>query len=304
MQIGEASAVSRQALRRLSFHAPPLPKGRPSPAGPAARLRLRSSTPAADFLALTKPPVRSHMAGDESGFNRMLPVRRHVFTFFSALLLLLCAAACALWVRSNRVADVVTHAGMGRVRIVSCDGGVFVEVFKLTGRYGDPSPGQPDGAPLAKYAESTIDYREWAQEHRGAEAGVPWRWDAVPPEPDVLFRGWGAEHGWLPALIDGLAGRVWWKSNHYYYSLEENWLGGWRVWMPYWSNALVAGIPPAVWLRPALRRRRLARGVGLCKTRAANAGSADLPRSCRSTAPSPPGSPRSSSSASRSPGQP
>ena len=40
----------------------------------------------------------------------MRRVLRHVFTALSALSLLLCVAACVLWVRSYRAADIVMHA--------------------------------------------------------------------------------------------------------------------------------------------------------------------------------------------------
>ena len=52
-------------------------------------------------------------------------MKRKLFTFFSTLSLLLCVAACVLWVRSHWVSDVLIEWFQQTVRRQACLGSGF-----------------------------------------------------------------------------------------------------------------------------------------------------------------------------------
>src|SRR4051794_16486595 len=108
-----------------------------------ARCRNCPRKPDAKREARTRPPAAAVSPPD----GTIALMARRLFTFCAAVSLLLCAATCALWVRSYRVGDSVLNmrdAAGGRwwsrttFDAVSGRGGVIVRVYRES--YTFPAP--------------------------------------------------------------------------------------------------------------------------------------------------------------------
>ncbi len=153
---------------------------------------------------------------------------RHLFTFCSAVSLLLCVALCVLWVRSYWVEDCI-HFGDGESRDQH-----FVNLESSLGQMGvyyirphDDHPPQP--------ARVTFEHRSYAHA------------TAVENSLPAMSEPWKA------------AGFLFWSREH-----NTSWIT--LVAWPCWAAALLASLPPLGWCLARLRQRgRLQRiGRGCC----------------------------------------
>jgi hypothetical protein len=197
-------------------------------------------------------------------------MRRRLFTFLSALSLLLCVGTCVMWVRSGRHAEVVTFAGSDRWRAVSVGGGVMLDRFRVTRRSGPwNKPYASTAEPLVRYSEVLIEYGAWKCNPPQGEYGT---WERDPAQglqprwerqdrPATFARSLIRPRVARPALpaverVSFLAVTAWYNDSH---TMEELWFTGRRVWVPYWLAAATTAVLPLLWARIATARLRRAR---------------------------------------------
>ena len=169
-------------------------------------------------------------------------MRRGLLNLLTALSLLLCAAACVLWVRSMRVRDDIYLNGDHRnvdgshtnrmTRIMSSRGGLWVERRQAT-------------AATVRRARGDVG---------ASDAHGHFRWDqfrpALYPLGESSLQPW-----WENAGFSAYAQRLGYANGH---------MAG--IILPYWSLTLVTGIAPAAWGAGAVRRcrHRRRREAGRC----------------------------------------
>jgi hypothetical protein len=165
--------------------------------------------------------------------SKLTPVRRRLFSFFSALSLLLCVAVCVLWVQSYRNP---------------------VKWLRVTARpasslYVQDSVWNTHGVLMPGHLRRTLNAD--AMEHVRPELPSDWSPGRVGPLParNVPERLLGYRVRWvtLPPTPDSAPGPAF--SVH---------LG-----VPHWLLATISLLLPAQWVRSAIRRRRGQRN-GLC----------------------------------------
>jgi hypothetical protein len=170
-----------------------------------------------------------------------------MFSFISALSLLLFVAVCVLWGRSYLVADVVSW------------------------RSGDPAGAQ--GWYDATSARGVICFQcqSHAFEGRLPPSGVRMEYQTAWNE------GWFRED---PAAVAGLTNTRWWNRRGFAFARErQQWPGAYGmasvqrrlfVAVPHWLLVLAAAVLPALWLiqarRGRWRRRRRWERDGLCRS--------------------------------------
>jgi hypothetical protein len=183
-------------------------------------------------------------------------MRRKHFTFCSAVSLFLFMAVCVPW-GSHTVSQEIVYASDRRVRLVSGDGGFFVERVTLT-RHTGLSPDE-DRQPLTNYLEVSVPYLLWQSWGNGDRTRWHFRAAATPPGPRRQLIGpVRFEPGWLPGLPD-VSDRIWVAARDAN-TTDEFWLTGRGLWLPDWCAALVTALLPGAWVRRAvIRHRREAR---------------------------------------------
>ena len=173
-------------------------------------------------------------------------MRRRLFTACSTLSLLLCAAACGLWVRGGAMRD---RLSVGRA------GGWLVQVGSEEGRL------------------SLVVVREWPRPQ-------PLRWDAAPagppaeptvaaggPGPTVILYATRAPAGvgvvdWERFRLRGWYGRVTTPAGSGGAFAPP--MPGWRVNAPAWMPAAAAGAIPCAWGASRHVRHRRRAALNLC----------------------------------------
>jgi hypothetical protein len=160
-------------------------------------------------------------------------MKRHVLNLLTALSLLLCVAACVLWVRSYRVHSVIvwtehTRAGSVWRRVHSTHGGLSYEWLQFVDKPAKP-PGPKVEHTGPDYEESPADVSRYA------------------------FGNWTLRRYLLGFALHRYPGGNSYGSFDTYH---------WEVIVPYWLVVAVTAVP-AVRLTGRLRRRRRAR-AGHC----------------------------------------
>jgi hypothetical protein len=173
-------------------------------------------------------------------------VRRRLFTFFSTLSLLLCAAVCVLWARSHRV-----YEQFGRI---TPDHGAVIFRF---------AAGRVHFA-RHSYWDHTFSLDQSWEWHR---VQTSWRWPMYVYQraPDETF---GFAH---------YVGSAWIWPGHLYPQVNTRalpprsdprwWRDDYRAWVvPHGFLAALTAALPLLWLvrRRPWRRRERRRGKGLC----------------------------------------
>ena len=163
----------------------------------------------------------------------MQRLARGCLTLCLAASLVLCLAACGMWVRSHRIADEADFSQLS----VDAQGVTNRGWFVLSGH----------GRLVVRRTHYTSNdpsvvrmYARW----RNAPQGPPSHWSVTHSRADrrpPYGRG-------RPAFLG--------------FSFRE-WGIGWRLGVPYWAPAAAFAVAPARWLLRRLRRRRWAR-PGLC----------------------------------------
>jgi hypothetical protein len=156
----------------------------------------------------------------------MRRLTRYLFTFCSAVSLLLCVAVCVLWVRSYSYCDYwqASEEGKCRIRYLVSDSGQIGH-YEYSWDSGIPVPGLP-------LKDERWDY------HR-ASAGA-----AVLPFPGKRESVWG--FAWGVTRKHTLRGRFDYSGPAI--TVES--------WMPYWALATVMAVLPLLWARSRWRRSR------------------------------------------------
>jgi hypothetical protein len=184
------------------------------------------------------------MAEKPTGERGTGRVRRRVFTFFSALSLLICVAVCVLWVRSGTVYDVI-------------------EWLRFDAREGHGDSFRHVGAGSARglliVAYGSFDRKIIGPGFRG-ELYRPkpptWRVAARrdPPPPDVRRRG-----SPLFSLL-GFQVKWMWRRPDRNPSLDciSTELA---IVVPHWMALLLSGATPAFWFCQRVRQRRAVPGL-------------------------------------------
>jgi hypothetical protein len=183
----------------------------------------------------------------------MRRLTRHLFTLCSAVSLLLCVAACVLWVRSYFATDMLT------LHSESVSGGTYRQVYRLvdSGRGMllvhrgviqaapvDPPPGYTPTSASRRDAEFPVNpVDRWALSRATSPAG-----QVVHFAPGVTVRQDRSSEVTIGHAALGTMAATY----------EELWIA-----VPHWLLALVAAILPTVFGVRFVRRRRLAR-LGLC----------------------------------------
>jgi hypothetical protein len=149
-------------------------------------------------------------------------MKRHLFNLLTLLSLLLCVAACVLWVRSRSSIDVVSHRGQRLWQVVAGGGDLYVQRVRFSVRAGERGPGVAGPMPrpgvrvrslppLTKYDETPGSYLDWAAQ-RDAVPWLPrlgkweedpsqgWRWTSAAANASARPRTGGRTQDWL---VDG-----------------------------------------------------------------------------------------------------
>ena len=172
----------------------------------------------------------------------MTPVKRRLFTIFSALSLLLLVAVILLWVRSHFVSEHIARADLSKEAWVarSSGGAIYFDHRSYWWYQGGWSWGRRRIA----FGDSGVDFHY------------------MPPNRGVRFLGFGAFSGtvytWPSHLYPTVPAPTpindpnridprWWRDRYRTISL------------PHWALVLVLGILPFRWYRRAFRERKRAR---------------------------------------------
>src|SRR5688500_3978394 len=175
--------------------------------------------------------------------RRIVP---HFFTFCAAVSLTVCVAVCAMWVRSYRVADVVSRIGPSAWALESNRGQLSLT---YTDRRGGPTP-TVTAAPIVYKTRPTYE-RETVI--------ASWRW----LDPTVKRSFNAAGFAWFytrggsvplpPQFSPGTSAAA---------AAGTAWI--WRRWsaaVPHWFLAAVFAVPAAIRLLRRFKRTR----VGTCR---------------------------------------
>ncbi len=184
---------------------------------------------------------------------RWLLMRHFLFTFLSALSLLLCFAMAALWVRSGWMGDTVAH-------------------FTLSSGW--------EKTPMPRHILSRkeqVKFASWNWVRAGSNGAwfkavtassdrsllvITSHTEITPPRHGFAAKklpGWSVDAEPLPASANRLAG---WQNMIKFRAARNNGnrLGqqwhGLAVSVPHWFVVVLTGIPPALWVRQFHRRRR------------------------------------------------
>lgn len=158
-------------------------------------------------------------------------MRRRLFTFFSALSLLLFVATCALWLRSYWVGEMVWwgRAPGRKVGLLSSMGQCAV--------YYDPP------------TSADVEPPQWHYSNAGSWAGLKRRAAWYLADPGVRSHG--------PAFGFALFRR---RGTGPFASAPN----AWEAFFPHGLVVVATSILPAGWLYSRIRRRSRAVGAGLC----------------------------------------
>ena len=188
--------------------------------------------------------------------RRPARIRRPAATTLSLPLLI---ATLALWIRSYRTIDVVTHATHRVRRAVSGGGGLFLESLVLV---RDARPWRTSDRPTTR---STLDLSQWPGPTPLATTRLL-RSVTRPYDRTTLHAAaWGP---WWNTLLPGVAEIEMLASGTYNNATgnaDEYQLVGRRLWLPYWLPAAITALLPAYRAASLLRRRRRKR-LTLCPT--------------------------------------
>jgi hypothetical protein len=164
-------------------------------------------------------------------------LRRH-HTLLSAFSLVLCVAACALWIRSSYVCDVYRTQFGGRVtsNLRAMSFGSFHPAENKSGYWCGPAMRNDyeyDGSPGIRHDWRLLGFR--------------WRVTDGGAVPGFIYHGYG------PPI--GASGKR---------AVVFRWRRGWSVEIPHWFLAVIFAILPLRWLR--LRLKGGSRLDGKCQT--------------------------------------
>jgi len=168
------------------------------------------------------------------------------------LSLLLAIASAYLWVRSNRSGAETSRKGVRLYSLISNQGSLGVQSVGVVIHRGDFSTQRAViGRPLTQYKELPANYAQWEQANqrmnvqaRFRSSKAPTRSGRIAPSmPAILkppskwpryepIRQMRIEHELMTEKpIDGKMTHLSQKS--------EDWLMGWRVWIPYWLLVII-----------------------------------------------------------------
>ena len=172
----------------------------------------------------------------------MKRLARHLFTLCSALSLLLCVAACGLWVNSFQAATWTPFVSLGSgVRLESWQGRVFVVRFTLSDE--------------SYYMKSEVPIVDGVRFRRSGRPDYEQFWRSLQPRKGVTVITVPVRYFWPAALRNGFGFE--------YVATGGGPYGMQTLSVPYWFLVALTMLAPLAWLM-RWRRRRHRRRTGLC----------------------------------------
>jgi hypothetical protein len=188
---------------------------------------------------------------------------RNTFHILSVLSLTVCIPICGLWVRSYSVVDTVMRSGSGLFRTASGGGSVAVEPLALFHHIGNWRTGMDAaGNLISPFTETPGDYATSLTASSLRAGAWHWRVCRYPGRGPFVSLAWVDVRRPAWPQIQPLQMRLTQTFDNRTGSIDEEWLIGDAVWLPYWLIALTTAALPFLAAQRWIRRGH---GPGLCR---------------------------------------